>query len=157
MARYITHPSARSLIAGGAIAGIIGGCIFHAFLFAIGRAHFPSTYEWIASGLLGDVAYDGSLAWAGILIHFAIAIVAATIYAYVAQVVGLLGRPFVGTLVLGIAMNGVMDLVKYVRWDTPLPTTWPGIGVLLLAHVVFFAAPIAFFLSKYERVPVPYA
>lgn len=156
MARYITHPAARSLVAGGIVAGILGGFLIHAFFFAIGTAHYPMTYEWIASGIVGRAAFTHHLAWLGVIVHFLIAIVAATIYAYVAQMVGLLGKPLLGGTLFGIVMNGVMDLIAYEKWGTPFPTTWHDVAMPLVAHVIFFGIPIAFFLSRYERVPVPY-
>jgi len=156
MARYLTHPSARSMVAGGVVAGIIGGFFIHAFFFAVGLARFPATYEWIASGVVGRAAYTGHWEWLGVILHFGISIVAAILYVYIAQVTGLLGRPLLGGALFGIATNGVMDLIAYTRLGTPLPTTWHDILIPLVAHVVFFGVPIALFLSRYERVPIPY-
>lgn len=157
MARYITHPAARSLVAGGFVAGILGGFLIHAFFFAIGTARYPGTYEWIASGIVGRSAFTDHLAWLGVIIHFCIAIVAVTLYAYIAQIVGLLGKPLLGGVLFGIVTNGVLDLVVFARWGIPLPTTWHDVAMPLVAHVVFFGIPVALLLSRYERVPVPYA
>ncbi len=157
MARYITHPQARSLWAGGVVAGIIGGFLFHAFLFAVGVAHYPSTYEWIASGIIGRSAFmnaDGALI--GVLLHFSIAIVAAVLYAYASQFIGLLGQPVVGGTIFGVVMNAIMDLAAYERTNTPLPSGLHDIGIGLVAHVIFFGIPVAIFLSRYERVAIPY-
>lgn len=156
MARYVTHPSARSPIAGAVVAGIIGAFFIHAFFFAVGLARFPATYNWIASGVVGRAAYTGHWEWLGVLLHLAISIVIATLYVYVAQVTGLIGRPLLGGTLLGIATNGVMDLIVYARLGTPLPTTWHDIAIPLVAHVVFFGVPIALYLARYERVPIPY-
>jgi hypothetical protein len=158
MARYITHPAARSFVAGGIVAGTLGGLIFGAFLFAIGLARYPTTYQVIASGILGRTAFTTTnYAWAGIGIHFAIAIVAAIMYAYAAQMSGLLGRPLLGGTIFGLVANGVMDVVVYARGLAALPTTWHDIGIQAVAHVVFFGIPVAWYLSRYERVPVPYS
>lgn len=155
MARYITHPAAKSTFWGGVVAGLIAGAFFHAFLFAIGVAHWPATYEWIAGGFFGRAVPAAPLV--GIAGHFLISIAAATLYAYLAQVMGLIGRPWVGALVFGIAMNGVMDLIVFARGLSPLPSTWHDIIVGLVAHVFFFALPATLYLAKYERVLVPYA
>lgn len=156
MARYMTHPAARSLLAGGFVAGVLGGFLIHAFFFAVGIAHYPGTYEWIASGIIGRAAFGNHLAWVGVIVHFCIAIVAATLYAYIAQIIGLLGKPLVGGTLFGIVTNGVLDLIAYAKWGTPLPTTWHDLAIPLVAHVFFFGIPVALFLSRYERVPVPY-
>ncbi len=155
MARYMTHPAARSLVAGGVIAGIIGAVLMHGFLFAVGMAHFPATYEWIASAFLPHATGERAV-WFGIGMHFAIAIVAATLYAYAAQVTGLMGRPLLGGLIFGIVTNGVMDVLVHARGLAPFPTTWHDIGLGLVAHVVFFGVPVALYLSRYERVPIPW-
>ncbi len=157
MARYITHPQAHSLWAGGIVAGIMGGFLFHAFLFAVGAAHYPSTYQWIASGLLGKSAFtsvDGALI--GIFLHFVISIAAAILYGYAGQLTGLLGRPLVSGTIFGVVMNAAMDLIAFERGISALPSGWHDIGIGLAAHVIFFGIPIALFLSRYERVTVPY-
>ncbi len=158
MARYITHPSARSFVGGGIVAGILGGLLFGAFLFVVGLARYPTTYQVIASGILGRIALTTTqFAWVGIAVHFAIAIVAAILYAYGAQMTGLLGRPMLGGTIFGIVANAVMDAVVYARGLAPLPTTWHDIGIQAVAHVLFFGIPVAWYLSRYERVPVPYS
>ncbi len=157
MARYITHPQARSLWAGGIVAGIAGGFLIHAFLFAVGIAHYPATYQWIASGLIGKSAFtnaDGAVI--GVLLHFAISIVAAIVYAYAGQFTGLLGRPLLAGTIFGVVMNALMDLAAFERTNTPLPSGLHDVGIGLVAHVVFFGIPIALFLSRYERVMIPY-
>ncbi|HEY9085728.1 MAG TPA: hypothetical protein VIN40_07320 [Candidatus Tyrphobacter sp.] len=157
MARYITHPSARSLFAGGIVAGILGGFLFEGFLLAARMANFPATYQWIASGLVGRAAFASTdFVWLGIAVHFAIAIAAAIAYGYAAQIAGLLGRPLMGGVIFGVGMNAVMDAIVYAMRLSPLPTSAHDIGIGLAAHVVFFGIPVAWFLSRYERVPVPY-
>ncbi len=158
MARYITHPSARSFLAGGIVAGILGGLLFGAFLFVVGLARYPTTYQVIASGLLGRIALTTTqFALVGIAIHFGIAIVAAVLYAYGAQMTGLLGRPVIGGTIFGIVTNAVMDAVVYARGLAALPTNWHDIGIQVIAHVIFFGIPVAWYLSRYERLPVPYS
>ncbi len=158
MARYLTHPSARSLLGGAFVAGIIGGFLFDAFLFAVGMARFPATYQWIASGIIGrHLAYSGTdFVWLGIALHFGIAVVAAVTYAYVGQIVGLLGRPFLGGTILGVAMNAIMDTVVVLKGLAPVPHSVHDIGLGLAAHVLFYGIPVAWFISRYERIPIPY-
>ncbi len=157
MARFITHPSARSLFAGGFVAGIIGGFLIDGFLLVVHVAHFPARYEWIASSIVGRAAFANTdFVWLGIALHFCIAVAAATAYAYLGQIAGLLGRPLVGGIIFGIILNGITDLTVYEMRMGALPTSPHDIGVGLAAHVVFFGIPVAWFLSRYERVPVPY-
>lgn len=158
MARYLTHPSARSLLSGGFLAGIIGGALLAAFLLAVRLATYPSWFQWVASGVLGSrIGFtETGFAWLGIVLHFAIAIVAAISYAYVGQVVGWLGRPFLAGTVFGVVMNAFMDFVIYVRGLGLLPHGTPAILLGLVAHVCFFGIPVAWFVARYERFPVPY-
>ena len=157
VARYVTHPSARSLFAGGFVAGILGGFLIDGFLLVVHMAHVPATYQWIASGIVGRAAFANTdFVWLGIALHFAIAVAAAIAYAYVAQISGLLGRPLVGGIIFGIVMNGIMDLAVYEMRLGALPTSVHDIGIGLAAHILFFGIPIALFLSRYERVPTPY-
>jgi hypothetical protein len=159
MARYLTHPSARSLLGGAFIAGIVGALLFDAFLFVVRAASFPSTYQWIAAGIVGTRrAFEGTdYVPLGIALHFAIAILAALAYAYVGQIVGVLGRPLLGGIVFGLLMNGVMDLVVYLKELGPMPHGAYDVGIGLIAHVIFYGLPVAFYIARFERVPVPYS
>lgn len=157
MARYTTHPSATSLLAGGVVAGLIGGALIDAFLFAIHRATFPATYQWIASGIVGSIAFTGTgYVLIGIAIHFAIAVVAALAYAYIGQIVGIIWRPIVGGILLGIVVNAVMDAIVWSKGLGPLPHTTGDIAIGLVAHVFFYGIPVAWFVARFERVPLLY-
>lgn len=157
MARYVTHPTRQSLFGGAVTAGIIGAVLFDAFLLAIRAIQYPATYQLYASGIFGPGAFnDVSFAWIGIVLHFLVAIVAAIIYAYAAQVFGLLSRPVAGGIIFGIVMNAVMDFILFGKGMTPLPHSWAHIGIQLAAHIIFFGIPVAWYLARYERVTVPY-
>jgi hypothetical protein len=158
MARYLTHPTARSLFGGAVIAGLIGGTLLGAFLFVARIATYPSWFQWVASGVLGTrVGFNATyFVWVGIALHYGIAIVAAIFYAYIGQVVGVLGRPIVGGTLFGIVMNAIMDFVIYVRGLGLLPHGGYEIGLGLVAHVVFFGIPVAWYIARYERLPIPY-
>jgi hypothetical protein len=157
MARYVTHPTRQSLFGGAVTAGIIGAVLFDAFLLAIHAIRYPATYQLYASGIFGGNAFgDVSFAWVGIVLHFLVAIVAAIVYAYAAQVFGLLSKPIAGGIIFGIVMNAVMDFILFGKGMSPLPNSWPAIGIGLAAHVIFYGFPVAWYLARYERVTIPY-
>jgi hypothetical protein len=157
MARYVTHPTRQSLFGGAVTAGIIGAVLFDAFLLVIHAIQYPGTYQLYASGIFGPGAFnDVSFAWVGIVLHFLVAIVAAIVYAYAAQIFGLLSKPIISGIIFGVVMNAIMDLILFGKGMEPLPSGWPAIGVGLAAHVIFYGIPVAWYLARYERVAIPY-
>jgi hypothetical protein len=134
------------LAARALVAGLIGGVLIDLFLFVFGFAPFPDTYQLIASGLVGKAAYtSSSYIWLGVAMHFAIAVVWAEIYAFVAYAANALHRWLVGGLVFGIVVMAAMDIVQVLAGLMPLPNAI-DVVVGLVANVVFFGWPIAWLL-----------
>lgn len=142
-------PSVRAVPYGRAVvAGIIGGILIDLFLVLTGSAPFPGIYQFVASGLVGKVAFSSpSYIWLGVVLHFVISIVWALLYAWAAGAAHTLGRWVLGGLVFGIVVMVVMQLVEKIS-HTSQPMTFAAVVGGLIAHVVFFGWPVGWFLSR---------
>jgi hypothetical protein len=137
------HLAARAVVA-----GIIGGLLIDLFLIVFRFAPFPGVYQFIASGLVGKVAFtSSSYIFLGLLIHFGISIAWAEIYAYVASAARALDKWLVSGLIFGVIVFIVMQIVTISKGMAPAPTA-TGIVVGLIAHVGFFGWPVAWYLRK---------
>jgi len=77
-------------------------------------------------------------------VHLVIALVWALIYAYVFNAIGQLRNWILGTIVLGVAVDAVMNLIIMLKTGAPWGTAFVG-G--LITNVVFYALPVALYLS----------
>jgi len=141
-------PAARtSPLVKGIVAGLIGGILIDLFLIVARLAPFPGIWQFVASGLVGKVAFTSSSYIAvGLVMHFVISIVWATLYAYAAA-----GRNWNWLLsgaVFGIIVMIAMQIVQTV---SHLASGVPAAGMLfggLIAHVVFFGWPVAWYVAR---------
>ena len=136
-----------SLVKRAIVAGIIGGIIVDLFLIIVGHQKIPGLYQFIASTLVGPVAFTSpSYALLGLLMHFVISIAWAVLYAYVYQSMNQLSNWILGTIAWGIIVDVVMQGLLAARGVVPF--TVGGVVMGLIPHVIFFAFPIAFYLSR---------
>lgn len=141
-------PAARSTpLVKGIVAGILGGILVDAFLIITRQAPFPGIWQFVASGLVGPVAFTSSSYIAlGLLIHFIVSIVWATLYAYVA-----INRHWnwllAGTIFGIVVMIGMMIVTRLAHMAAPPPTAF-GAFMSLVAHVVFFGWPVAWYVGR---------
>ncbi len=108
--------------------------------------------QYIASSLLGARSFSGGLASAGLglVVHFAIALVVATIYILASRRVAVLRTQWVLLgLLYGAAVWAVMNLVML-----PLTAVAPGqittaaLANGVISHALFVGLPSAFFAKK---------
>jgi hypothetical protein len=130
----------RSLIVQAIIGGIIGGIIVDTFLL-IALHVSPLALEARNAALL---AGPGASPVLGLIAHFAIAIAWAVTYAYAFNALGRLQNWVLGTIVLGITVNAVMNLAITLKTGAP----W-GAGFVadLITNVIFYALPVAAYLA----------
>jgi hypothetical protein len=80
-----------------------------------------------------------------LIVHFAIAIAWAVIYAYAFTAIGKLQNWILGAIVLGIVVNAVMNFAITMRtgaaWSSDLVKD-------LIPNVVFFPLPVASYLAR---------
>lgn len=138
------HASAGQAI----VAGIIGGILIDLFLIVTRTAPFPGIYQFVASSLVGKVAFtSSSYIWLGVAMHFVVSIGWALIYAYSANAAHFLRRWVVGGLIFGIVVMVAMQTIEILLHTGPALSV--GIALItLISHIVFFGWPIAWYLSR---------
>jgi len=139
----------RPILIGGAIAGALD--LTSAFI----------TFGWgvprnVAAGLLGASAVSGgTFTWIlGVLLHFTIAIGAATIYCLVSRKLPFLGDHWlVCGMFFGIAVHLVMNLVvlPLCAFHFMGPYEYRSLLQGILVHMTIIGLPISFSLHKLAR------
>jgi uncharacterized membrane protein YagU involved in acid resistance len=136
-----------AILAGGAIGGALD--IAYAIGFNAWRGMAPEKLlQVVASGLLGEAAFDGGAATAalGLALHFLMSWLIATIfYAGSRHVPLLVRRPVLGGALFGIGVFLVMRLVVLPLSAFPYPVSFKPLATAtdLLSHMFLFGVPIA--------------
>jgi uncharacterized membrane protein YagU involved in acid resistance len=108
--------------------------------------------QYIASSLLGARSFSGGLASAGLglVVHFAIALVVATIYILASRRVAVLRTQWVRLgLLYGAAVWAVMNLVVLpLTAVAHSPITTAALVSGVMSHALFVGLPSAFFAKK---------
>ena len=151
------HPAARTLRVFRAIlyATLVVGALDAAdgVVFRGLQGQNPiQVLQYIASSLLGARSFSGGLASAGLglLLHFAISLVVATIYILASRRIAVLRTQWVLVgLLYGAAVWAVMNLLVLpltAVGHSPIPAAALANG--LIGHALFVGLPIAFFAKK---------
>ncbi|MEO8670459.1 MAG: hypothetical protein ABI411_04025 [Tahibacter sp.] len=142
------HPALYAILIGGFIAGAFD--ISYAVIFSAFRGIAPMRIlQSVASGLLGSPAYEGGVATAtlGLLLHFLMALLIASIYYLASRRLPLLTRyPLPCGAVFGAGVYAVMNLVVLPLSAFPgKPNfTLPVLATGLFVHMFLFGVPIAY-------------
>jgi len=155
---HADRPSAaRAILWGGLIAGAID--ITYACVFSYLRRGVPPgrILQSVASGALGQVAFEGgtTTAAAGLLFHFLIALIWAAVYYLASRRFRVLARaPYVCGLVYGLlifaAMNYAVIPLSRAPFGAPPPDS-PAFSVGLLVHMLGIGLPIALATRRFSR------
>ena len=130
-------------------AGITGGIVVDLFLILSRNAPFPGIYMFIASGLVGPAAFSSPAYIAlGILLHLVISIVWAAIYAVVFLRLFPKLQWWANAVIFGIVVMLGMQVLLLGKHLEPAFPTGAGLVMVLIAHVVFFALPVAYILRN---------
>jgi hypothetical protein len=142
----------RAVLVGGLIAGTLD------ILFAITYAAFNGLtpvklLQTIASGLLGNAAFEGGLPTAilGLAGHFGMSYLWAALFvAAASRLPQLVAKPTVAGPVFGILVFFTMRLVILPLSAFPFPIVFRPLswGLDLLSHMFFFGLPIALAAAK---------
>jgi len=140
-----------AIFTGGLIAGALD--ITYASLEGLvsGRP-IPRTLQSVASGLLGRAAFqDGwQNAALGMLLHFCIAVGAATIYYAISRrLTVLVHRPWMSGVFFGAIVYFTMNLIVVPLSAAPFRIKFHFMG--LLVHILFVGLPIALSVRHYAR------
>jgi uncharacterized membrane protein YagU involved in acid resistance len=139
--------SLQAILVGGSIAGALD------ILFAISFAGYNGVpavrvLQSVASGLLGNAAFAGGAPTAalGLALHFAMALLLASVFWFCARHFALLSqRPILSGVVFGICVFFIMRLVVLPLSAFPRPVTFKPLATTLdlLSHMLLFGVPIA--------------
>lgn len=133
------------MIGPAVIAGIIGGIIIDTFLAVMGHRSPVAIWQFVASTIVGQGAFSSpSYAVVGFFVHFIVSIVWAVLYGYAFAAMGQLRNWVLGAIVWGVVVDACMNLLLAVKTGSPW---WPSFEQNLLAHVVFYALPVALYLA----------
>jgi hypothetical protein len=145
-------PSAfNTIVLGGLTAGVLD--ILAAFGMALSRGGSPvRVLQFIASGVLGQRAFQGgaSSAALGLLFHFVIALGAATVYLLASRRWKVLLRhPWPSGALFGIAVYVFMNAVVLPLAGFPAAfPTGGNLAIGLVIHMTCVGLPIALFASR---------
>ena len=138
--------STSTLLGSAVIAGIIGGILVDAFLAIIFKASPTTIWTGIAATVIGP----GSPWWIGFVVHFVVSIVWAVLYLYVFSALGQLKNWIVGAIVWGIVVDAAMRLLITVKTGADWWSNFSN-PIVLIAHIVFYALPVALYLASAAR------
>jgi uncharacterized membrane protein YagU involved in acid resistance len=149
--------AARAILWGGLIAGAID--ITYACVFSYLRRAVPpgQILQSVASGALGKSAFDGGTTTAalGLLFHFLIALIWATVYYLASRKLRVLARvPYVCGVVYGLLIFAVMNYAVIPLSAAPFgapPPSSPAFSVGLLVHMLGIGLPIALATRRFSK------
>ena len=149
--------AARAILTGGLIAGAID--ITYACVFSYVRRGVPPAriLQSVASGALGQSAFDGGTPTAalGLLFHFLIALIWAAVYYAASRKLTVLARvPYLCGVVYGLVIFALMNYAVIPLSAAPFgaPPPWsPAFNFGLLVHMLGIGLPIALATRRYSR------
>lgn len=135
-----------TILYGGLVVGVLDGlaAVINA---GLSGASPVRVFQFIASGLLGSASFSGGLATAllGVLIHFLIAFVAATVY-YRASLSFpvLIRRALMCGMIYGVVVYFFMSrIVVPLSATRKSPLSFTQLLTSLIIHILFVGLPIA--------------
>jgi uncharacterized membrane protein YagU involved in acid resistance len=145
----MSDSSRRAILLGGLAAGILD--ITYAIVVSrlLRGTDAVTVLQSVASGLLGESAYDGGAATAalGLFLHFVIAFTAAAVYVLASRrLPALAQRPWLWGALYGMAVYLFMNFVVLPLSAFPHKLSFPPLVLArgLAGHVVCVGLPIAF-------------
>lgn len=144
-----------AILVGGAVAGALD--LAFAISFAGYNGVSPTrVLQTIASGLLGNAAFDGGSAAAvvGLACHFALSVGWAALFAAAAvRVPALARRPLPAGAAFGVLVFLAMRLLVLPLSAYPRPVSFKPLATTLdlLSHVLLFGIPIALAIARARR------
>ena len=142
------NPAAFAILAGGGIAATFD--IIYAIVYSWIRAKVPpiAILQSVASGLLGQRAYDGGMATAllGLGLHYSMGFVIAAIFWFASRRLRFMTeRAVLAGLCYGVCVYFVMNFVVLPLSAFPTQMTYTPVrmAINIAAHMVLFGLPIA--------------
>ncbi len=142
------NPALFAILAGGGIAATLD--LIYAIVYSWLRAQVPPIVimQSVASGLIGQPAYEGGAATAvlGVVCHYAMALIIASIFWFASRRLAFMTRNAVAAgLAFGVCVYVVMNFVviPLSAFPTQLTYTPVRVAINVVAHMVLFGLPIA--------------
>ena len=132
----------RSIVLGGLTVGIADAIVYHWIILSVIEGNpLLSVYQYMASGALGNAAFEGGIGTAllGVFFHFVVAFAVAAVFILSANRIPLLRRYAIpGSLVYGFCVFIVMNMIVLPLSAAPPlpPPTMPQLIVMILDHVL---------------------
>jgi uncharacterized membrane protein YagU involved in acid resistance len=136
------------VLARGAVAGIMGGILIDAFLYAATLAPnhegILRLWQFIASSAFGKVAYTSlAYAWAGLAMHLLVSIAWGIGYSYLsATQPAVNASPIFSGVLFGIIVYVVMQLAL-ASVGLLVIRSASQVLIAICAHTIFFGVPVA--------------
>ena len=148
----------RSILLGGIIVGTLHLIIQQFIVFSLHYNNpFISVLQYLASGALGNAAFEGGLATAllGVLFHFLVSFVVAGVFILSADRIPLLRRyVIVGSLLYGIGVFIVMNFIVLplsAAPSLPAPTPFQLIE-LIIEHALVIGLPLGILIRRNANI-----
>ncbi len=146
----------RSVVLGGLTVAIADAIIYHWLVSSVVNGYpLISVYQYIASGALGNAAFDGGIPTAllGVSIHFVVSFAVAAVFILSADRIPLLRRYAIpGSLVYGFGVFVVMQMiVTPLSAAPPVPATTPQIIMTILDHILVVGLPLGILVQRNAR------
>lgn len=142
------HPALFAILVGGGIAATLD--LLYALIYSWMRAKVPPLVimQSVGSGLIGQAAYEGGTGTAmlGVVCHYAIAFIIASIFWLASRRLGFMTRHAVASgLAFGVCVYVVMNFVVIPLSAFPTTMTYTPVRVAInvVAHMLLFGLPIA--------------
>ena len=144
----------RPIVLGGLIIGIADAIVYHVLVSSV-LGGFPllAVYQYIASGVLGNAAFEGGIATAllGALFHFIISFIVAGVFIVSADRISLLRRYVIpGSLLYGFGVFIVMNFIVTPLSAAPAlpPPTAAQIIIMILDHILIIGLPLGILVRR---------
>ena len=147
----------RSIVLGGLIIGIADAIVYHWFVSSVlGGYPLMAVYQYMASGALGNAAFQGGIGTAllGVFFHFFVSFVVAAVFILSADRIPFLRRYAIpGALVYGFGVFLVMNFIVLplsAAPPLPPPTTLQLIE-LIVVHLLVVGLPLGIIVRRMPK------
>lgn len=151
---YIRSSLLRPIVLGGGIIGVFHSIIQHWFVFSLlDKTPLILVYQYLASGALGNAAFEGGLVTAllGLLFHFLVSFILAGVFILSADRIPLLRHHvFAGALLYGFGAFIVLNyIILPLSAAPPLPAPTPSRLIeLIIEHILVIGLPLALLVRR---------
>ncbi len=144
----------RSVLLGGLIIGIADAIVYHWIISSVINGYpLINVYQYLASGALGNTAFEGGLPTAllGLFFHFLVSFVVAAVFILSAdRILFLRRRVILGSLVYGFGVFIVMTMIVLpLSAAPPQPSpTLPQLIAAILDHILVVGLPLGILVRR---------